>query len=173
MELADLKVKMDVVMVSRKYIQDNMNSVNGGFIDRVNHMFFSNDMVEKLAGKKVRIQEIDAEDPILNCLINGFWCSNTWIEKIYVAPERPKIERVKPTGPVTVPKKAADGSTFGTVFKKLLKKYPELGILSTNRLTNLTTDEIQQICDLMDIEFDDTNIRETCVKIFNAVIEHA
>lgn len=170
MELADLKVKMDVVMVSKNYIQDNMNRVDKGYIDRNNGKFFSDDMVEKLAGKKVRISEIDHDDQILSCLISGFWCSHTWIDKVYVAPEKPKVVKPKPTGTTKVPTKAEDGTTFGTVFKKLLKKHPELGVLSTNRLSNLRLDELEDICAAIGVEYNDADVAQLCRTIFDTII---
>lgn len=171
MELKDLKTGLDVVMVSAKYVADNMDKVDGGFIDRATKMFFSDDMVEKLCGKKHKVEDIDATDNKLNVVCGGFWCNNNWIEKIYVPVQRPKRVAKAVDPKAKTPTKAADGSTFGVVFKKLLKKYPELGVLSTNRFTNLQDDEIEQICELLNIEFNEDDKRTTCQNIFNAIID--
>lgn len=170
MELADLKVGMDVVVVSKKYIDDNMDRIENGYVDRVTKKFFSDDMVTKLAGKKNKITEIDADDELLNVVVGGFWCNNAWIEKVYVAPVKPKVDPAKPSGKTTVPTKAADGSNFGVMFKKLLKKFPELGVLSTNRLSTLTFDELERICDLLGVVYDVDHHQETCKNCFDAII---
>lgn len=170
MELADLKVGMDVVVVSKKYIDDNMDRIENGYVDRVTKKFFSDDMVAKLAGKKNKITEIDADDNLLNVVVGGFWCNNAWIEKIYVAPAKPKVAPAKPSGKTAVPTKAADGSNFGYVFKKLFKKFPELGVLSTNRLSTLTHDELERICDLLGVVYDEAHHQETCRNAFDAII---
>jgi len=170
MELADLKVGMDVVVVSKKYIDDNMDRIENGYVDRITKKFFSDDMVTKLAGKKNKITEIDADDDLLNVVVGGFWCNNAWVEKVYVAPVKPKVAPVKPTGKTTIPKKAADGTNFGVVFKKLLKRFPELGVLSTNRLTTLPHDELERICGLLGVDYNEADLPTTCRNCFDAVI---
>lgn len=170
MNLADLKVGMDIVIINKKYVDDNMDAVQGGFIDRTTKKFFSDEMVASLCGKKHKIREIDSEDPVMNVYVNDFWLCSSWIEKEYVAPPKPKVAPARPVAAGEVPKKAADGTVFGVVFKKLLKAHPELGVLSTNRLTNLTHDEIENICNVLGLEFDEVDFRATCQRIFDHVI---
>lgn len=171
MNLADLKSGMDVVIVNKKYVDDNMDRVEGGFIDRTTKKFFSDEMVSALCGKKFRIKELDNNDPVMNVFLNDFWLCPSWIEKQYVAPPKPKVEApARPVAAGAVPKKAADGTTFGVIFKKLLKAHPELGVLSTNRLSNLTHAEIENICNVLGLDFDNVDINATCKRIFDHVV---
>lgn len=170
MELKDLKVGMTIVIIDRKYVNENMDPVNGGFIDRTTKKFFSDDMISILCGKKFKIEEIQEDDLIMGVRAGGFWLCPSWISHEYVAPPKPKVVPVvKPVGNA-VPKKAEDGTTFGVVFKKLLKKHPELGVLSTNRLSNLRLDEIENICAAIGVEYNDADIAQCCRDIFDTII---
>lgn len=154
MKLSDLKVGMDVVMVTKAYITKNMDTIENGYRDRKTGMFFSNDMVENLCGKKVRITEIDASDDKLNVVANDYWLNSDWIAKEYVKPA-PRPKKPKPEGATTrwcCPKTAADGSAFGPAFKSFIRKHREFEDLSTNRISRLTDQEIDQICSVLDID---------------------
>ena len=171
MELKDLKVGMTVVIIDKKYVDANMDSFNDGYIDRNTKKFFSNEMVSILCNQKFKIVEIQEDDLIMGVRAGGFWLCPSWISKEYIAPEKPKVvPKAKPVANGSIPKKAEDGTTFGVVFKKLLKNHPDLGVLSTNRLSNLRLDELENICAAIGIEYDDGDIPQLCRNIFDTII---
>ena len=168
MNLEDLKVGLDVVIVSAAHVRDNMDQVNGGYQCRVSRLFFSQDMIERICGKKVRITEIDNEDPNAPIMAGGFWMHNSWIDKIYVKPAprpKPVADPNKPKRFVC-PSKAQDGTAFGPVLKKFIRAHREFKDLSTNRISRLTPQEHEQICAIYDIEYNVAN-----ANLFNDIFE--
>ena len=171
MELKDLKVGMTVVIIDKKYVDANMDPFNDGYIDRNTKKFFSNEMVTILCNKKFKIEEIQEDDPIMSVYVGGFWLCPSWISKEYIAPKKPKVApKSKPVADGGIPKKAEDGTIFGVVFRKLLKSHPDLGVLSTNRFSNLRLDELENICAAIGIEYDDRDIPLLCRNIFDTII---
>lgn len=167
MELKDLQVGTLVRIVNNDFLTDNFTSVNDGFICNKTHKYLSNDMKNLLIGKDLIIQSIDESDEIMPVKINGFWIPLLWIEKI--AP-KPKVSRRKKSS--NVPTHAADGSKFGTLFITLLTNHPDIGVLSTNRFSRLTDNELDLICTKLSVSRSSNNL-ETAHNITHALIAMA
>lgn len=167
MELKDLQVNTLVRIVNNEFIDNNFTPVRDGFICNKTHKYLSNDMKNILIGKDLIIQAIDESDEIMPVKINGFWIPLLWIEKI--AP-KPKVSRRRASS--KVPTHAADGSKFGALFTTLLTKYPELGILSKNRFSQLTNDELDLICSKLGVSRTSNNL-ETATAITHLLISMA
>ena len=146
MKLEDLQVNTLVRIVNATFVNNNFDVVTNGYICKETKKYLSTDMFSSIIGKDFAIQTIDKDDPILNVKVNGFWIPLLWIEKL--AP-KPKVVRRKVGA---VPGNAADGKPFGTLFKVLLSKYPDIGVLSTNRFTQLTDDEFNLVCSKLGVD---------------------
>lgn len=164
MKIEDLNVGMEVLMVKADFVTNNFDTINGGYIDRNTHLFLSDDMYSTLIGKRVTIEEVDPNDPKLNVKACGFYIPSSWILK-----KAPKL-RPRKKSTTTVSDTANDGTKYGPIFKKMLEKYPQLGNLSTNRLSRLTEPELRAICELTNIPYDTSNLRELYEKIASAFL---
>lgn len=164
MKLEDLQIGTLVQIIDLTFLNDNFDEVNGGYICKKTKKFLSSDMKTALIQKKLAVQAIDAEDPILNVKINGFWIPSLWIAKL--AP-KPKVTKRRAS---SVASHAADGKAYGTVFKALLNKFPDIGVLSTNRFSALTDDELALICNKLEITNAGNKI-EVARSVMEAVME--
>lgn len=145
MELKDLQVNTLVRIVNSTFVTKNFDSTHNGYICKNTKKYLSSDMMSSIIGKDLPVQSIDADDPVLNVKVAGFWIPLLWIEKL--AP-KPKVVRLKAGA---VPDTAIDGKPFGSLFKVLLQKFPDIGVLSTNRFTQLTDDEFNLVCSKLGI----------------------
>lgn len=148
MKLEDLKVGMEVVMVSPDFVAKNFDRISSGYICKKTHMYLSNDMYSLLIGKRTSINAIDADDPILNVVVaEGFNIPSLWIEK--KAPARRRARAGS--------KNAGDGTPYGPVFLNLLKAHPELKGFTTNRFSKLTVAEKKAIGEAVGITYTGSN----------------
>ena len=164
MELKDLHVGTLVRIINNSFVDENFTSTRDGFICNKTHKYLSNDMKNLLIGKDLVIQTIDESDDIMPIKVNGFWIPLLWIEKI--AP-KPKTTRRKNSS--KVPEYAADGSKFGNLFITLLTNYPNIGVLSKNRFSQLTNEELDLICTKLGISRSSNNL-ETANAIAQSLI---
>ena len=164
MELKDLQVGTLVRIVNNDFVSENFTSTRDGFICNKTHKYLSNDMKYLLIGKDLNIQAIDEADEIMPIKVNGFWIPIFWIEKI--AP-KPKVSRRRASS--KVPTHAADGSKFGALFTTLLTNHPDIGILSKNRFSQLTDDELDLICSKLNVSRS-SNKLETANNITQSLI---
>lgn len=147
-------------MVSPAFVEKNFDKITSGYICKKTHMYLSDDMYSILIGKRVTVAEIDADDPVLNVVVDGFNIPALWIEK--KAPARRRARAGSKT--------AGDGSEYGPTFLAIINAYPALKGFTTNRFSKLTLKEKQDICNAMGLTYNKDNeqsiYEEIAIKFF-------